>query len=434
MPQAMGGMEIYTHTLALYQKNEGHEVGVINPHIDYYRPGQIKEHYTFEGIDVYQFPETGNPTDRELLYGNKKPSGIRNFVSIITKLNPDIIHFHELNRSLGFTLEHIRALKPLGKKIFLTMHLPFFSCNTNVLVYGHKLCDGIIHTYRCSECSYQTLFNVPAFFSKPLAKLSLGAAQATITANLPSGKVKTLLSVPSTIKRIKSELQELSEHVTQLISLNNWYKDILIKNGVPEHKITIVPQGFTCFRKKETQDIKLTAALPIKIVFVGRIQPLKGIHLLIHAIKPFSSQQVQVDIYGKIENEEYYQQCLDDSSELNSICWKGEIGREEVITQLGNYHILCLPSITSEMSPLVIQEAFAAGLPVLASKVYGNMDQVKDGYNGLLFDFNSTQSLYKKIRILVENPMIINEMKNNVRPPLDFATVHTSYLKLYQSS
>ena len=60
---------------------------------------------------------------------------------------------------------------------------------------------------------------------------------------------------------------------------------------------------------------------------------------------------------------------------------------------MADYDLLCVPSLSSEMSPLVIQEAFAAGIPVLASRGYGNIEQIRHGENGLVFNFNSADSL-----------------------------------------
>src|SRR5487761_549663 len=97
MPMAMAGTEVYTHTLATMQKSSGHEVAIVTPHIDHYRPGKINEHYVYDNIDVYQFLEAGDPTDRQIHYGNKKPSGLENFKQLILKLSPEVIHFHELN-------------------------------------------------------------------------------------------------------------------------------------------------------------------------------------------------------------------------------------------------------------------------------------------------------------------------------------------------
>jgi len=101
------------------------------------------------------------------------------------------------------------------------------------------------------------------------------------------------------------------------------------------------------------------------------------------------------------------------------------------VSVLAGYDILCLPSTFSEMSSLVIQEAFAAGIPVLASRVYGNMEQVKDGHNGLLFDFRSSKDLKAKLAKLISEPGFLQRLRENVRPPGSFDKVNSAYLQLY---
>lgn len=431
MPQAMAGTEIYTHTLATLQKRSGNEVAVITPHIDYYRPGQINEHYIYDEIDVYQFLEEADPTDRHVQYGNKKPKGLNNFVSLLKQLTPDVINFHELNRSIGFTIEHVKLAKQFGAKVFLTMHLPFYSCNTNVLVYNNELCDGVIRNFECSECTYKTLFNVPPIFSKTMAMISISTQKSLITEKLPPGSVTTLLSVSSTISRIRNDLRELWNNVDQMISLNKWYKKILIKNGVPEDKITVVGPALVTNRKNVAPKIRRDSSLPLKMVFVGRIQPLKGIHLIIEAMKSFTTKQVLIDIYGKQEETPYYKKCITNSMNVATIKFRGELKRKDVVNTLAQYDMFCLASTFSEMSPLVIQEAFAAGIPILASKVYGNMEQIEDNQNGLLFEFNSSTALKKQIQSLVDNPGLLQKLKNNILVPKSFNIVNEQYLWLY---
>src|ERR1044072_6232027 len=102
MPMQIGGTEVYTHTLATLQKAAGHEVAVITPHFEYYSPGQCKDHYVYDGIDVYQYMETSSPKDREIVFGKKDPLGLVNFEERLKLLQPDVVHFHELIRSTGF--------------------------------------------------------------------------------------------------------------------------------------------------------------------------------------------------------------------------------------------------------------------------------------------------------------------------------------------
>jgi glycosyltransferase involved in cell wall biosynthesis len=61
--------------------------------------------------------------------------------------------------------------------------------------------------------------------------------------------------------------------------------------------------------------------------------------------------------------------------------------------------VLCLPSFT-EGSPNVVKEAMASGLAVIASRVGGVPDLVRDGYTGLLFEPGNVDELRTCVRAL----------------------------------
>jgi glycosyltransferase involved in cell wall biosynthesis len=434
MPLNIAGTEIYVETLALLQQQAGNHVAVLIPHINHYRPEEINEHYVYNGINVYQYLETADPTNRDYIYGNKKPAGLDNFTTLIKLLQPDVIHFHELNRSIGLGVEHVKLAKLSGAKIFLTMHLSSYTCNTNTLIQNSKLCSGKILPFTCSVCTFKTMFKLPAFIASPLAAAGVALKQTGITPLLPVGKATTVLAMPVNIKRIKSELNELSENIDQFITLTAWYRKVLLINQVKAEKVTLIPQALPLVNGNMFQKNNHISTLPVKMVFVGRIHPQKGLHLIIEAMRYFTPQQVSIDIYGMPEETMYYNKCISDSLAIENIIWKGVFEREAIITQLYTYDILCLPSTFSEMSPLVIQEAFAAGIPVLASNVYGNMEQITGGKNGLLFDFNSANSLKEQIDFLLSKPSVLEEMKRNITTPVSFENVYESYMTLYNSN
>ena len=431
MPDAMAGTEIYVHTLAGFQNRSGHQVAVLVPHIEYYNPGKIKNNYQYEGIEVYQFLENGDPTDRQIHYGKKKPSGLNNFKNFLIKFKPDVVHFHELNRSIGLTIEHVKLAKQMGAKVFLTAHLSSYTCNTNILIRQNKLCNGVINLFQCTACSYQVLFNIPEVLIKPLTGLSLFLKKSYLLDILPAGSGKTLLHVTKTIERIKSDLATLVENVDQIISYSKWYKEILIQNNVPIQKISVVPVALVSMGHLNIKPVLKTMKLPVRFVFIGRIQETKGIHLMIEAFRHFDKQSAQIDIYGAAEETSYYKDCISKSADVGSVNFMGPLKREAVLSTLSQYDMFCLASTFSEMSPLVIQESFAAGIPVLASKVYGNIEQIKHGYNGLLFDFNSPDDLKMKIEYLVNDTSIIRKLSENIIPPNQFQMVHEAYLEIY---
>lgn len=434
MPDAMAGTEIYVHTLAGFQKKSGHQVAVLIPHIEFYNPGKIKNNYQYDGIDVYQFLENGDPTNRQVHYGKKKPSGLKNFKNFLEKFKPEVVHFHELNRSIGLTVEHVKLAKQMGAKVFLTAHLSSYTCNTNILIRKNKLCNGVINVIQCTECSYQVLFKIPKVLIKPLTGLSLLLKKSSLLDVLPSGSGKTLLYVTKTIERINTDLETLVDNVDQIISYSKWYKEILIQNNVPMQKVSVVPVALVTMSNLNIKPVLKKTELPLRFVFVGRIQETKGIHLIIEAFRHFDARAAQIDIYGAAEDTTYYKNCISKGAVVGSVNFMGPLKREAVVSTLSKYDMFCLASTFSEMSPLVIQESFAAGIPVLASKVYGNIEQIKHGDNGLLFDFNSPDDLKMKIEYLIKDTSIVGKLSQNVIPPNQFHKVYEAYFEIYNCS
>jgi glycosyltransferase involved in cell wall biosynthesis len=275
------------------------------------------------------------------------------------------------------------------------------------------------------------MYHLPAGISFPLVGGSMLAARTGTLRMLPDGRLRTLLSFPLTIRRIRNELLELASSVDRVITLTEWYKKILIRNGVAEERIVVVPTapavaGIVLPRK----DISRPDS-PLKIIFIGRLHPQKGVHHLIEAVEGFTRKQVVVDIYGKDEGDDYGRQCKQQGATVEAIRFAGQLDREKVLPTLTEYDILCLPSISSEMSPLVIQEAFAAGIPALVSHSYGNIEQVKHDQNGLVFDFNSPSNLREQIDRLIREPGLLARLRDQVRPPGDFNRISNAYLELY---
>jgi glycosyltransferase involved in cell wall biosynthesis len=429
MPLHMAGTELYVHSLATLQQKTGHMVTVVTPYFEYKQSGKYEPSYVYDGITVQQYMEVADPTDRQIIRGHKKPAGLQQFDVLLQTLKPDVVHFHELTRSIGLCVDHVRAAKNAGAKTLLTMHLSGYTCSTNNLVVNNKLCEGKINVFDCSVCSFKTHFKIPSWVVTSASVAGIALNKLNLSKKLPENKLGTLFYMPANIERIRRELQVLIENVDHFVSITEWYKKILIKNGVPEGKIEVIKQALAAPGNIAEKQIK--DQLPVKVIFIGRIQPEKGIHLLIEAFKNFNEKEAELHIYGKKEETDYCKMCIQKSSGSSNIFWRGVIKREDVLPELSKYNILCLPSTFSEMSPLVIQEAFATGTPVLASRVYGNEEHVKHEVNGLLFDYKSAADLTNQLRRLVANPTLLTEFKKNIHIPNRFDKVNDRYLELY---
>ena len=425
LPDQLGGTEIYVYNLMQQLTLKGFDVIAIIPNYG----KNITEEYFVGQQRVIKFAEPSE-VDRSLIMGKKDPKGLIYFGEIIKKENPDIVHFHELEAGSGITLRHIKISKQMGFKNIMTFHLSGYSCKTGNLMYKDKMyCDGKIKIDKCSACYYNSK-NAGFFVTSVLYTFSSILHKVGIDSSKLNNKIGTAVSFLFLIEKLKVNLEKIAFNCEALISLTEWYKEILIKNGLPADKISFISQGLTTQAVLQNE-IRI---LPnhLKIIFVGRISPLKGIHLLIKAISELDENKVMLDIYGHDPDDDYSRQLKTKSSKLSNINWKGVLVPEQVVATMSNYSLLCLPSTFSEMSPLVIQEAFAAGIPVIASNVYGNAEQILDGKNGWLFTFNDSHHLRFKLQQLITDPSLIENAKKHIQPVKSFVNVAEEHIHLYK--
>jgi glycosyltransferase involved in cell wall biosynthesis len=146
-----------------------------------------------------------------------------------------------------------------------------------------------------------------------------------------------------------------------------------------------------------------------RLLFVGALVPKKGVQVLLEALAHPALSKLHLVVVG----DGYY------SEELHSICermglkdrteWTGILPPADVARVMRTSHILCLPSYT-EGSPNVIKEAMASGLPVVASRVGGIPDLVREGETALLFEPGSVEELRRCLLYFVTNPGMMEKM------------------------
>ena len=79
--------------------------------------------------------------------------------------------------------------------------------------------------------------------------------------------------------------------------------------------------------------------------------------------------------------------------------------------------VLVVPSLWPENSPLVIHEAFMAGVPVVGARMGGIVDLVTDQVNGLLYDASSPAALAAALRQLIDDPARVTAL-GSAAPPV----------------
>jgi glycosyltransferase involved in cell wall biosynthesis len=385
--------------------------------------------YVYDGLFVYQYAEPSE-VDRSLIMGLRTPDGLFHFEEFIRKEQPDIIHFHELTGSNGITLKHVEVAKQSSAKVIMTFHLAGYTCKTGTLAYlEESACDGVMDLQKCSNCYLHSTGH--GNIASTLTLLSTLLYNFSINSTYFQNKVGTALGTVSIISRMKEDLHFLVSQCDFIVSLTDWYVKILHANGVNGSKIKIIKQGLPFEQRKEIS-IERKLHKPLKLVFLGRINKSKGLHLLIKAICDIDPHLVELSIFGNSDDVLYESTLKAETALKTNISWNGKLNQQNVIKNLEKHDILCLCSTLSEMSALVIQEAFAAGIPVIASNVYGNAEQISHNQNGLIFEFNNVNDLRKQILRCINEPELLKELSKNIRPPRSFKDVSNEYINLYR--
>lgn len=106
----------------------------------------------------------------------------------------------------------------------------------------------------------------------------------------------------------------------------------------------------------------------LKVVWISRIAPKKNLKYAIEILENVKSD-VEFTIYGPAHTEEYWEQCKQELSKLpNNVkwVWKGNLGSENVVETLKQYHVFLFPTLGENFGH-VIQEALSAGCPCIIS-------------------------------------------------------------------
>jgi glycosyltransferase involved in cell wall biosynthesis len=148
------------------------------------------------------------------------------------------------------------------------------------------------------------------------------------------------------------------------------------------------------------------------------LSPEKGVHILIDALRRLPTAAIALDIFGlcQSDNDIQYRRRL--SSRLagdRRVSFRTPLSRQKLLPTLRNYDIVAVPSQWLETGPLVVMEAFAAGIPVIGSRLGGIAELVEHEVNGLLIEPASSQHWADALLMLCENRNIAVRLCKQVR-------------------
>jgi glycosyltransferase involved in cell wall biosynthesis len=149
---------------------------------------------------------------------------------------------------------------------------------------------------------------------------------------------------------------------------------------------------------------------PLRIGYVGTLVWHKGAHVLLEAVRGLPAGGYQVKIFGNPDVSPDYVADLHARAAGLPIQFMGPFERNRIAEAYAAIDVLVVPSLWLENSPLVIHEAFMAGIPVVGARIGGIADLVEEGRTGLLYEPASAVALEAALRGLIENPARLKDM------------------------
>jgi glycosyltransferase involved in cell wall biosynthesis len=143
------------------------------------------------------------------------------------------------------------------------------------------------------------------------------------------------------------------------------------------------------------------------ILCVGMVCYRKNQNAFIKALDPFAAQgKFKVLFLGGVnKNEAFGSEFLELVAQRPWCEYRGFANREDLRKYFKSASLLALPSL-EDNCPMVVLEAMAAGVPVLAANVGGVPDLIEDGKNGIFCDPHDAATMRNGVRRLLENPRL----------------------------
>ncbi|MBC8770461.1 glycosyltransferase family 4 protein [Arenibacter sp. BSSL-BM3] len=156
----------------------------------------------------------------------------------------------------------------------------------------------------------------------------------------------------------------------------------------------------------------------IKLVFMARVHPLKGVETLFklsQRLEGSNLKNVTIDMYGPIfeEYKEEFNALLNTANK--NITYRGVLQPNEIYPVLSQYDMMLFPTqYYTEGFPGSILDAYISGTPVIASNwLYA--PEFVDHTSGAVVDFNDENAFLNKVIELVNKPLLIDSLKQGAR-------------------
>lgn len=321
------------------------------------------------------------------------------FAEMLRTTQPDVIHFHHY---VLLGLELIRAAKRIcpQARIVVTLHEYIAICMNNgqMVKTDGRLC----HQYSPRECTQCFPERTSEFFF------------------MRERYIKSFFDV-----------------VDVFISPSNFLRDRYVAWGLPPERIKVIENGLPSQEKIIPRQIGEDDVRG-RFAYFGQINPYKGVDVVLEAFARLPKKlknQVSLDIFGsglQTQSAEYKSK-FDALMKENKkhIRFHGPYEPHELGRLMGEVDWVVMGSVWWENSPLVIQEAYMYGRPVICPDIGGMAEKVQHGVSGLHYRARDPVSLASVVESAVLDINRYDQLCAQLPAASTIKDCVTSHLDLY---
>jgi len=198
----------------------------------------------------------------------------------------------------------------------------------------------------------------------------------------------------------------------KIVAITKWEIPFLLDLGIKMEKISYIPNGIP----EEFFKIKRKVKMENKILFLGRVSPIKSIETVILAIPLLKDKDVIFEIVGPAEKKYFLKlkELIKNLEMGNRIVFSKPVyDVKEKIKKIDSAKIFVLPSKSEGMSQSLV-EAMARSKIVIASDIPASRDLIENAKTGFLFKFGNEKELARIINNIKDEKKIEENAKESV--------------------
>ena len=196
------------------------------------------------------------------------------------------------------------------------------------------------------------------------------------------------------------------ELADEIVVNSNWSREALLREGIPETKVRVIPLAFEPATEAQTFQREyppsFTSSRPFRVLFLAQINLRKGARELLEAARLLANEPIEFWFVGPQQMP-----IPPDLREASYIKWFGAVPRAKVDSFYRAADVFILPTFSDGFA-LTQLEAQSWKLPVIASRFCGEV--VQHGRNGLLLEEVSAEAIAKVLGELVRSPQRLAAM------------------------